>query len=147
MTKQEKQAIACKKYYDKNKDVLNAKSRQRFAKDKERILSYRKENRKLNFKRTLFLSIRSRCKRSGTEFLIHEVDIVIPEYCPLLGIKLDPWGDRDALPSVDRIDNTKGYIPGNIWVVSNLANRMKNSSTKIQLITFCKNVLNLLKET
>jgi len=142
----EKQALACKKYYNKNKEKLNEKGRQRYLKNKDKILSHNRETCKLNPEKTLFIRIKSKCKRNETEFLIKETDIVIPEYCPLLNIKLDPWGIRDVLPSLDRIDNSKGYIPGNVWVISTLANRMKNSATKEQLMAFSQNVLKLMKE-
>ena len=47
--------------------------------------------------------------------------------CPVLGIPLE-LGTRhfhDNAPSIDRIDNEKGYIPGNVWIISHKANRMK----------------------
>lgn len=71
-------------------------------------------------------------KEAGREITIVESDITVPEYCPVLGIKLDRHATRktrDCAPSIDRIDNTKGYIPGNIVVVSLRANRIKNDST------------------
>jgi hypothetical protein len=71
-------------------------------------------------------------------------DIVIPEYCPLLGIKIETRkagkGAQDCSPSLDRIDNTKGYEKENVWVISWLANRMKNTASNEQLLTFAINV-------
>mgnify|MGYP007075817688 CR=1 FL=1 len=35
--------------------------------------------------------------------------------------------------SLDRIDSSKGYIKGNVWVISLRANRIKNDSTPQEL--------------
>ena len=62
--------------------------------------------------------------------------------CPILKIELD-WkskrnGGHDNSPSLDRIDPTKGYIPGNVMMMSNLANKMKNNATPEQLKQFSR---------
>tara|TARA_Y100000034_G_scaffold96183_1_gene117051 strand:- start:83 stop:640 length:558 start_codon:yes stop_codon:yes gene_type:complete len=56
-----------------------------------------------------------------------------PKVCPVQRIELD-WningrGGHDNSPSLDRIDPTKGYIPGNVMIMSSLANKMKSNST------------------
>jgi len=68
-------------------------------------------------------------------------DIVIPEYCPYLKIKLDSFGVADFCPSIDRIDSTKGYVKGNIEIISFQANRMKNTATVPELLTFARSIL------
>lgn len=49
--------------------------------------------------------------------------------------------DKDNSPSLDRIDPTKGYVPGNVQVVSFLANRAKSNLSDAQLRTFCTAIL------
>jgi len=75
-----------------------------------------------------------RCKHSakgrGIEFTITRNDLVWPTHCPVLGVKLSYTRDkkkpqRDNYPTLDRWDNTKGYVPGNVFVISWRANRIK----------------------
>ena len=86
----------------------------------------------------------SRAKRNNLLFDITELDIVVPEFCPILKLKLVfpkgavKMGGRQSSPSLDRIDNTKGYTKDNVQVISSLANTMKNCATKEQLILFSK---------
>lgn len=53
----------------------------------------------------------------------------IPSHCPVLGIPLKYKGG-DNSPSLDRIDSNKGYVVGNVEVISYRANVLKNSSTQ-----------------
>jgi hypothetical protein len=64
-----------------------------------------------------------------------------PLSCPILDVPLDYKKHTEYSPSIDRIDNSKGYIDGNIQVVSIKANRMKNSATESELIKFAQNVI------
>ena len=69
-----------------------------------------------------------RAKRDGLDFNISKEDINIPDQCPILGIKLKRnigSGWHSDSPSLDRIDNTKGYTKDNIRVISNRANSLK----------------------
>ena len=89
-------------------------------------------------------SAQGSAKKRGLEFTIKRSDIVIPERCPLLGVPLQMVrgkGRQWFNPSIDRIDNTKGYTPDNIQVISALANVMKSMATKEQLVTFARNIL------
>ena len=91
----------------------------------------------------MYIAARNRAKRKGIEFNIDEADITIPEICPLLEIPIE-YGTKsnyDRSPSLDRIDNTKGYIKGNVWVISQKANAMKNSATFEELKIFSTNIL------
>ena len=96
----------------------------------------------------MWLGASKRCKKSGLEFNIEPQDIPnIPDICPILNIKIEKnknAGPLDSSPSLDRIDSTKGYIKGNIRVISNRANRIKSDSTfeEIKLIyeDYIKNI-------
>ena len=83
------------------------------------------------------IKARASAKHRGLEFTITEASIIWPEYCPVLGLKLDysGAGDReDSMPSFDRWDTTKGYIPGNVFVISWRANRIKWDCTSAELM-------------
>lgn len=84
----------------------------------------------------MFNSAKYRAKKKGLSFTITKDDIVIPEFCPVFGIRLETSpevGRSDASPSLDRIDNSEGYVKGNVIVVSWLANRIKSDATVEQL--------------
>ena len=71
----------------------------------------------------------------GLQFSLSLEDIVIPEFCPCCGIKLkmlyNPGhGVRsDSTPSCDRIDLSKGHIPGNVATICWRCNNTKRNST------------------
>lgn len=94
-----------------------------------------------NKHKLLLNSARSRAKKKGLLFEIELSDVVIPVRCPILGIRLcvqRGYGRQQDGPSIDRIDNSKGYVKGNVWVISDLANRMKAEATREQLAKFGK---------
>ena len=70
----------------------------------------------------LWNAAKSRAKRKGREFSIELSDIVIPAVCPVLGTPM-------VGPSLDRIDSGKGYVKGNVRVISKRANTLKNNAT------------------
>ena len=61
-------------------------------------------------------------------FSSHNSNIIINEYCPVLNIPLDR-STKDNVPTLDRLDNSKGYTKDNIVVISFKANRLKNNAT------------------
>lgn len=79
----------------------------------------------------LLAGARRRAKISGLEFAITKEDCAVPSICPVLGIPLRPATGcaDDNSPELDRVDNTKGYVKGNVMVISRRANRIKNNST------------------
>ena len=129
---------------DKRRERDRIYKRRRYKKYKIVVDKYNQKYISDNPEKRLFWGIKNSAKGRNTEFSITIEDIIIPKSCPLLGIELTNilgrGGVIDSNPSVDRIDNSKGYIKGNVWVISKLANRMKSSATKEQLLMFAKNV-------
>ena len=80
--------------------------------------------------RLLLKSSKYRAKKAGIKHTLKLQDIRIPEWCPVLGIRLKPSKGRagPSSPSLDRIDPTKGYVPGNVVIVSWRANEIKKDS-------------------
>lgn len=93
----------------------------------------------------MLIHARARAKKKGIEFNIELEDIIIPEFCPYLGVKFSMERCRTPAnrPSLDRIDPTKGYIKGNVRVISQRANTMKSNATNDELIFFAENIFRL----
>ena len=90
---------------------------------------------KIDAAKLLYKNIKSRCKRIGREFSIDLEDIIIPEKCPVFGFQLKREDKKTWMcaPSVDRIDSSKGYVKGNVTVVSRRANILKRDATVEEL--------------
>lgn len=110
----------------------------------ERVKSFRPEWR-------MHQRAKQRCRQSGREFDIEVSDISIPDVCPVLGITLNANSGRSGAyknsPSLDRIDNNKGYVRGNIQVISQLANAMKGGASNEELHRFAHWVLSNVPAT
>lgn len=83
----------------------------------------------------LWENAKNRARRLGREFSINPNDIHIPDRCPVLGIRLKKQGNAcsDASPTIDRIDSSLGYAPGNIAIISHRANSIKRNATAEEL--------------
>lgn len=83
-----------------------------------------------NPERYLYIAAKSRAKKKGLEFTILLEDVAIPAVCPVLGIPISRGtrGDHGYSPSLDRIDSSKGYVPGNVMVISWRANIVKSDA-------------------
>lgn len=124
---------------------LEEKERQRSEKAYNAVKKYLSNNPK----KKMVYSARNNANARGIEFSITEDDIELPTHCPLLGVELTNIYGAGRVPtnmSLDRIDSAQGYVPGNVQVISDLANRMKQDATIPQLVEFAKNILSLYGE-
>ncbi len=87
-----------------------------------RIPTSQKQYQTIAKERLLFDRAKSRAKRLNREFSIDLEDVVIPDICPVFGVPMES-------PSLDRIDSSKGYVKGNVRVISLRANTLKNDAT------------------
>jgi len=79
-----------------------------------------------------FTRKKQNCKYGKWDWDIELSDVACPTHCPILGVELDWFADKrqENSPSLDRLDNNKGYVKGNVVIISWRANRIKNNGTK-----------------
>lgn len=134
----------CKECFNNKPNISSNNFRRKYdSYFRDKIDLQRRESRLRYFIHDMWVKAKSRAIKRNLDFNIEESDIIIPEFCPILEHKLE-FGTKDNYdwsPSLDRIDNTKGYIKGNIQVISKKANTMKSSATLEELQIFCKNIL------
>lgn len=118
-----------------NPEKYKDADRRKYQKQAEKQCLHQKKQRKLDPVTYIYRQVKSRSKRLGIDFNLDKEDIVIPEYCPILLIKLEVGDGRimNNSPSLDRVDNTKGYIKGNVRVISFKANRCKSNLTNDEI--------------
>lgn len=91
--------------------------------------------------KAIFATKRANAKHVAMPFTLRFEDIEWPERCPALGTLLEyagSAGQRDprVTPSFDRIDSSLGYVRGNVQIISQAANMIKNqfSPREIRLV-------------
>lgn len=79
---------------------------------------------------------RRRARQRNLEFSISTGDFDASALCPIFGVELIYQANEVRSPnsaSLDRIDSGKGYIQGNIWIISWRANQIKSDATPDEL--------------
>lgn len=104
------------------------------------IKSYRNKDPRIK----VFQGCKQRAKARSIYFDLKLEDIVIPDKCPYLKV---PFiiGTKDNYQythSIDRIDNSKGYVKDNIEIITMKANSMKNNASNEELIQFAFEIIN-----
>jgi archaellum component FlaC len=122
------------------------KARVRSEEHKAYQRRYQKEN--TSTEQAMLNRSKSRARKKGFEHNITIEDIKIPKNCPLLGIPLTKGKDgvHSNSPTLDRIDSNKGYVKGNVWVISYKANTIKSDATPEELLTIATRLSQFIAE-
>jgi hypothetical protein len=130
-------AVYKKVYYKSNKEKISNSNKTYYKNNKNKVSKQRYKSQKKyinkNKEKYLLNSAKRRSKDRNIEFSLELSDItsVICNVCPLLNIemKINKNIVKDNSFTLDRIDPFKGYICGNIIVISNKANKSKSNAT------------------
>lgn len=127
MTQKEKQHI----YYLKNKSLFQRNSKEWYQKNREAVLARQKQQyrilQEVRVANRLLISARHRAKKASLPFNLSLGDLKIPKRCPMLGHIFELGNDSSGpwSPTIDRIIPDKGYVKGNIQIISLKANCIK----------------------
>src|SRR5579859_840043 len=134
----------------KTAKLINGHTQSCGCKQRDSVVKKNHESTKRSDAYWFLYAAKRRAIQKGLEFTLSENDlgIVIPSRCPLLDIPIfrSKGGFSPNSPSLDRIDSAKGYIPGNVWVISNRANLIKRDATAEELNLLVTNFNRLLRE-
>jgi hypothetical protein len=105
--------------------------------NKEKVKEVQRSYAAKNPERCMISDAKKRSKKRSVPLTITYKDIKIPEICPVLGIplkrNLNGGKPSDNSPALDAVIPQKGYIPGNIAVISHRGNRIKTDATLDEL--------------
>lgn len=141
--------LAMASWYDRNKDDPIFKEKRnnnqqevRANRTEEELKEYRKRDaarastsRAKDPIKHMLYDAKKRAKAKGLEFDLVPSDLEVPEFCPVLGIPLFVGGSKRShnSPSLDRVDNSRGYTKDNVCIISLRANTLKNDATAEEL--------------
>lgn len=126
--KLQKQREASARYRDKHKDKVSASNQKALQKMRDERPQF-----------SMYYSAKRRAKVKNLPFDLSIEDIIIPEYCPILNIKLVVGKGSTAnpdSPTLDKIIPALGYVKGNVQVISRRANTMKSDANFHELHLF-----------
>ena len=135
----EKRAAANKAYREANREKVSEYRKAYREANKEKIRAKMRAHYLSRSEIWILSNIKRRAKEMDLPFDLTAEDIVPPEYCPVLGLKLErnrngrEGGPQPNSPAVDRIIPERGYVRGNVIIVSHLANCIKQNASPDQI--------------
>lgn len=112
--------------------------------NRQRAIEYHRSNRdailaRMKERNPEFFLLRDAKKRArdcGVPFNLTLADITIPAHCPVLGFKMQAHEGKCGFdsPTLDRVVPARGYVRGNVVVISHRANTIKSDATLNELL-------------
>lgn len=122
---------------------LKSINKSRYCSPEARRKQHKKDPRKV-----MLVHAKTRAIKNNLDFNISYDDIIVPEKCPLLGIPLFVSNRKVGpnSPTIDRLICNKGYVKGNVLVISHKANCAKNDLTLEELEMLIQNLKRVLNK-
>jgi hypothetical protein len=129
---------SCKDNYEQRKTLYGSSMtpktkkyfKERYRMNKDAIKQQSTAWRYNNPERVMLNLARLRAAKQCIPFDLSLEDIKIPEVCPVLGIPLFNSGRfQNNTPSLDKLVPEKGYVRGNVNVISWRANKLKSDAS------------------
>jgi hypothetical protein len=119
------------------RNCINLRTQKRKTPAQLRGQAEREKKRRENPAYRMYHGAKQRAKNKNIPFDIDQdyIQKIIPSHCPVLGIPLLNGSGcfHDNSLSLDKIIPSKGYVKGNVCVISDRANRLKRDATLDEL--------------
>lgn len=128
-------------YYEANQDKIRAQRQAYYEQNKDEISRRNRAWREKNVARKMLSGALQRTEKLGLpacDLTVEYIEDIIPIRCPVFDLVLELGRGKAhaASPSLDRIEPELGYVQGNVQVISNKANMMKQDATGEELKRF-----------
>lgn len=125
-------------------NILKSKVIRKDLSDRNRMNRYKgntRHGKRHTVEYRLYHAAKGRAKKKHIDFSIKLEDVIIPVFCPLLGIEIIIGVGKlhDNSATIDRKDSSKGYTKDNTWIISYKANRAKNNLSLEEASLLVKN--------
>lgn len=134
-----------KNYYRDNKAHYNEYYKKRHQSHQKQILDYSKKYREENPLKVTLAKLKIRCKQKNWDFDLTEeyLETIKVDICPVAKTKLNykpSFAHDPNRASLDRIDNSKGYVKGNVAWISYRINTNKGDLSIQEILNLAEYV-------
>lgn len=142
----------CQKCRDKKREAFQAYRKNHPNKVKSYTKKRQKKLENIPWVRAIYTA-KARAKRLNLQFdltidYLKSIWVDDGSLCPVLGIPMYSTSDTlDSIPSVDRIDPTRGYVQDNIRIISYRANTLKSNASSKELFLVYQDLLRIETKT
>lgn len=131
--------------YEKNKEGQINRYMEKYWDNPEYYTEKNHDDRVKHLTRRMLYAAKRRAEKLGIPFniTVQDIDEIWTDICPVFGqaLSVGKKTAHDWSPSLDRIVPERGYVKGNIQIISNKANMMKQSANPEDLKKFAEWVM------